>query len=421
MLAGRDLIIISSIEWDFLWQGPQEIASRLAREGNRVLYVENTGVRWPRLNDARRVASRLLRWAGAFTSHGLRTISPNLHICTPLVLPPFGRPLQRAINARVFLPTVRRAAASLSMRDVVVLTFLPTDTAVDLIKLLRCDAGAVVYYCVADFTELSSSPSRLSQSERQLVGMSDLILAQCTALASHCSQWAENIHIIPYGVNLEVFSRSNGSEPTRSVKKEKAIGSSDGAGLPRPIIGYVGGLHRYVDLTLLTSMAQARPGWSWVFIGPTQTPLGKFASLPNVYLLGEFQHQELGRQIDRFDVGIVPYVSSAFTDTVVPTKINEYLAMGKPVVSTALPTLCDNDRWPGVVLSCEPEHDSFIAAIEEALKLPTDETAKARRREVAAISDWPARLEHICDLIDEALSEKSGRPRTKPRIKGAHA
>ena len=420
MLAGRDLIIISSIEWNFLWQGPQEIASRLAREGSRVLYVENTGVRRPRLSDARRVASRLLRWAGDFTSHGLRTVSPNLHICSPLVLPPFGRPLQRKINARVFLPTVCRAAASLRMRDAVVLTFLPTDTAVDLIKLLRCDAAAVVYYCVADFAELSSSPSRLGQSEQQLAGMSDLILAQCNTLASHCSQWAENIHVIPYGVNLEVFS-TNGSDPTPRVNKEKAIGSNNGPGFRRPIIGYVGGLHRYVDFTLLASMAQARPEWSWVFIGPVQTALGKFASLPNMHLLGEFHHQELAGQIERFDVGIVPYVSSAYTNTVVPTKINEYLAMGKPVVSTALPAVNDNCRWPEVVLSCEPEQIRFIAAIEEALTLPTDETAKARRREVAALSDWPARLEVICDLIDEALSQKSGQTRTKPRTMGAHA
>jgi hypothetical protein len=103
------------------------------------------------------------------------------------------------------------------------------------------------------------------------------------------------------------------------------------------------------------------------------------------------------------------------------TLMYEYLAMGKPVVSTALPAVNDNCRWPDVVLSCEPEQVRFIAAIEEALKLPTDETAKARRREVAALSDWPARLELICDLIDEALSQKSGQIRTKPRVKAAHA
>ena len=63
MFSGRDVILISSIEWDFNWQGHQEIATRLARAGNRVLYVENMGVRTPGLHDARRVAHRLSRWA----------------------------------------------------------------------------------------------------------------------------------------------------------------------------------------------------------------------------------------------------------------------------------------------------------------------------------------------------------------------
>lgn len=418
MFAGRDFIIISSIEWDFLWQGPQEIAARLARDGNRVLYVENTGVRAPKLRDAGRVASRLLKWASTFT-RGLRTISLNLHICSPLVLPPFGGRLQRKLNRRVFLPLVRGAAVRLKMREVVVLTFLPTDTAVDLIALLRNDAAAVVYYCVADFGELASKPSRLVQSEQQLVENSDLVLAHCQELALRCSERAKNIHVIPYGVNLEVFPSSNGSDPSVGGKRPpRTIEVTD---LRRPIIGYVGGLHKYLDLSLITSMAQARPDWSWVFIGPAQVPLGKVASLANVHLLGEFQHHELAKQIERFDVGIVPYIISAFTETVVPTKINEYLAMGKPVVSTALPAVRDCYHWPGVVLACEPRHESFIAAIEEALALPTDEAARAHRREVAALSDWSTRLELICNLIEKAIEKNAGQSDVKPHAQAARA
>src|SRR6266850_1895147 len=179
MISGRDFIIISSIEWDFLWQGPQEIASRLARAGNRVLYVENTGVRSPKLSDAHRVLSRVVKWANAFASHGLRTVAPNLYVCSPVVLPPLGKRWQRELNRRVLLPLVGRAARSLQLRHPVLLTFLPTDTAIDLIQLLRSDDAVTVYYCAADFAELSSRPARLAETERELVGMSDLVLAQC--------------------------------------------------------------------------------------------------------------------------------------------------------------------------------------------------------------------------------------------------
>ena len=72
MITGRDIVYISSIEWTFLWQVHQEVALRLARAGNRVLYIENMGVRSPGLKDASRILSRLKHWAGSFTTRGVR-------------------------------------------------------------------------------------------------------------------------------------------------------------------------------------------------------------------------------------------------------------------------------------------------------------------------------------------------------------
>jgi hypothetical protein len=92
MIQGRDIVCISSIDWDFNWQGPQELASRLSRAGNRVLFIENMGIRSPKLKDAGRVAHRLRRSLSSLNSHGLRQVEPNLHVHSPLVLPPFGAP-----------------------------------------------------------------------------------------------------------------------------------------------------------------------------------------------------------------------------------------------------------------------------------------------------------------------------------------
>ncbi|MDQ3806309.1 MAG: hypothetical protein M3416_21080, partial [Acidobacteriota bacterium] len=104
MLQGRDVVCISSIDWDFNWQGPQELTSRLAATGNRVLFVENTGIRAPGLKDAGRVARRFQHWLASLGSHGPRAVGPALHVQSPLVLPPFGGPAARWLNARLFLP-----------------------------------------------------------------------------------------------------------------------------------------------------------------------------------------------------------------------------------------------------------------------------------------------------------------------------
>jgi len=122
----------------------------------------------------------------------------------------------------------------------------------------------------------------------------------------------------------------------------------------------------------------------------------------------------LARHIERFDVGIVPYVNSVFTDTVVPTKVNEYLAMGKAVVSTPLPAVCSDSKWQGSVVTAEANPERFISAIEHALSLPRDLQARAQRRSVAAQSDWQTRLEQICDLIENSLAAKGGK--TNPQI-----
>jgi hypothetical protein len=144
MFADQDIVCISSIDWGFLWQGHQEITSRLARAGNRILYVENTCVRPPVLADAGRISERLRKWVKSLLTGGVREVAPNIYVCSPLVLPPFGATWQRFVNRRLLLPMVRRAARRLGMRDPLIWTYLPTDTALDLIQLLRTPRSLVV-------------------------------------------------------------------------------------------------------------------------------------------------------------------------------------------------------------------------------------------------------------------------------------
>jgi glycosyltransferase involved in cell wall biosynthesis len=401
MLSGQDFVIISSVEWNFLWQGPQEIAARLARAGNRVLYVENTGIRSPKWEDARRIRQRVTRWVGAATRRGVREIEPNLFVCSPLVMPPFGPPWQEELNRRVLLKTIAQAASSLALRNPVLWSFLPTNTANDIIRLLRTPRSLVLYYCVADFGELASDPLRLAQSESELIEMSDLVFAQGPELAEHCSRLLNGVRIVPYGVDLELFSiRDNAAMAAHDGNTQQLSFLRD---LERPIIGYVGGVHRHVDVDLLEAMARARSNWSWVYVGPIQIKATSLNQLKNVHLFGHRPHRELPNYIAQFDVCTVPYMKSAYTRTVVPTKINEYLAMGKPVIAAPLPSVCDFNRQHHVMSIADTTPPSFIGAIERALAAPGDRATADRRRQVAALSDWRMRLEAMSGWIEEAL------------------
>ncbi len=406
MLTGRDIIYISSIEWTFLWQPHQEIALRLARSGNRVLYIENTGVRAPGLGDVGRVFARLKSWWGSLRSRGVREVAPNLYVCSPLVLPPFGSGLRKPFNRRLLLPLIRRIARQLGMRDVLIWTYLPTDTVLDLIKLLRSPQSVTVYYCVADFPQLTPDSDQIVDSERLLVEQSDLVFAMCEPLSRRLLEWTDRVKVFPPGVDLAAFPLAEAALADNGVTSTNDAGREPLSSVPRPIIGYVGGLHRHVDFDLLAQMAEARRDWSWVFVGPVQTSVEKLERHGNIYMLGPKPHETLSTHLRNFDVCIVPYIKSAYTETVVPVKINEYLAAGKPVVSTDIPTVREFNELHRVLITTDNNPDDFLQGIEQALQLPTDVATIARRREVAALCDWNVQIEAMSSLIQNKLDEK---------------
>src|SRR2546423_11672032 len=117
MITGRDIVFISSIDWSYLWQVHQEIALRFAQAGNRVIYIENTGVRSPGLSDAGRILLRLKSWAKSLRSRGLRQVAPNIYVISPLMFPPFSSAAGQLTNKFLFAPFVKRILKRFDVRD----------------------------------------------------------------------------------------------------------------------------------------------------------------------------------------------------------------------------------------------------------------------------------------------------------------
>ena len=407
MITNRNIIFISSIEWNFHWQTHQEIALRLAKAGNRVLYIENTGVRVPKLRDAKRIAVRLKNsWKSLF-SRGVRRVAPNLDVLSPIVLPPFGSSWQRFINRRFLLPRIKRVARKLGMRDPLLWSYLPTDTVVDLIEMLRTRDSAIIYYCGADFSQLTPQADGLRHSETALLKIADVVFTFCPQLVEHCEKWNGNVHNVPAGVNLEVFHTGDAcidetAAGPSSTSEEITLFLSS---LSHPVIGYVGGMHKFVDYNLLRELVKARPQWSWVFVGAVQGETNGLSAFPNVHILGQQPHQHLAHYIRQFDTCLIPYLNNPATATALPLKLNEYLALGKPVVSTELPAICDFNRRHQVLTTALNQPDYFLRAIEQALELRADEKMIARRWEVAALGDWQSCLKEMSKTIEAVLQK----------------
>lgn len=393
MLKNQNIICISSIDWDFVWQGHQEIMSIFAANGNKVLFIENTGVRFPHLKDMPRLKKRVSNWFKSIK--GFRKENENLYIYSPLILPfPYFR-LARWINKHLLLGPLERWMRVMDFNKPIIWTFLPTGTALDIINNL--EKKLLVYYCIANFYELADNFKKVRKTEDELIKKSDLIFAQGLFLKDKCMRLNKNVYIFPFGVKIETFHNIQGA-PEEKPQDLKRI--------DKPIIGYIGGIHRHIDFGLLKGIAEAHPEWSIVLVGPLQTNISEIKNILNIFLLGKKEFDKLAIYINEFDVCIIPYNKTEYTRTVYPTKLNEYHAMGKPVVSTDLPEILNFNRENDNLVLVAKSRDEFMECIQKALK-DKDDSVRAKRISSARNNCWINRIEEMSDLIERTITSKS--------------
>jgi uncharacterized SAM-binding protein YcdF (DUF218 family)/glycosyltransferase involved in cell wall biosynthesis len=391
-MTRQNIVCISSIDWDFIWQGHQEIMATLAAQGNRVLFIENTGVRAIRVGDFPRVRSRIRNWWHG--AKGFREERENLFVFSPVILPfPYSRVAQW-VNAALLLRKLRRWIRAAEFHNPIVWTFLPTPLARSLIQGL--DARLTIYCCIDDFRSSSHGAQRITRTEDQLLREADLVFVTSQKLRARAETFGNHVHLFPFGVNYEAFER---------VRLEAREAPQELVDLPRPVIGYIGGLHQWLDQRLVCAVADSMPEASVVLVGPRQTDVSLMEQRRNVHLLGPRSHAELPRYIKGFDVGLVPYALSDYTAHVYPTKLNEYLAMGTPVVATDLPEIRRFNDMHGGIVAIGTDPDSFVTGVRGAVGPASQDTIE-QRLQVAKDNSWSTRIAKMSALIEEALDRR---------------
>lgn len=391
MLKNTDIICISSIDWDFVWQGHQEIMSTFAKNGNRVLFIENTGVRTPGFKDLPRLKKRIVNWYKSIK--GFKKQADNLYIYSPVILPfPYSK-LARWINRRMLIRPLKNWMRVMEFHEPVVWTFLPTGTALDIINSID-NKKLLVYYCIANFYELAGSKREVKITEERLIKQSDVVFAQGSEFYDKCRRLNSNVSIFPFGVNMDVFEKKGNSAIPDDMK-----------GLSGPIVGYVGGIHRHIDFDILRFVAQERPGWSIVLVGPKQIAHDEFRGLKNIHMLGKKDFIDLPGYIRQFDVCVIPYKKTEYTATVYPTKLNEYHALGKPVVSVDLAEVVNFNRENGNLVYVAKSPRDFLSAIDTAISKDSQQLVK-KRIDSARQNSWPARIEKMSLIIEKSAIDK---------------
>lgn len=364
--------------WGPSWQVRHYVLSRLARYF-RVLWVEPALELRPLLRGQNRRAGRR-KYAPA----------PGMELYRPeWWLPALGRPQSLADwTFQLRLRRARRRLLQQGCTKIVLYLWRPEYSAAP--ALLPHDLSC---YHIDDEYSFSPLEQPLTAAEENLIRSAGQVFIHSPAMMEKKGGLNPNTQFAPNGVDYAAFSR-----PLPEPEDLRAI--------PHPRIGYCGGLKNVLDWPLLLELASRHPQWSFVFAGGVRPHsevrdyVSQLAQLSNVAFLGMKTTDVLGAYVQHFDLCLMPYRHNDYTKYVYPLKLHEYLASGRPVVSTPLPTV--QDFREVVLLAGSPEEWSRM--IERALS-PQENTPerRAQRQKVAQAHDWDLLVENIAATLARRL------------------
>jgi glycosyltransferase involved in cell wall biosynthesis len=362
------LLCLSHLRWDFVYQRPNHLMARAARD-RRVYFVEEPIHEGGEARLDRRQVD------------GVTVVSP--------VLP-------EGVSDDATQAAMSDLLQGFVAREGVVDPWLWYYTPMALPWSRGIEASGVVYDCMDELTGFRGAPVELVRLERELFGRADIVFTGGRSLYEAKAGQHPRVHAMPSAVDVAHFAtaRRPGADP------------DDQAGIARPRIGYYGVIDERIDGELISEVARLRPDWHVVLVGPVaklsreEVPAG-----PNIHRLGMKRYEELPAYLRGWDVAVMPFALNESTRYISPTKTPEYLAGGRPVVSTPIRDVVhpygDLDL---VRIASTP--DEFVAATEAALQ---DDLADLRARADGLLAEmsWDATWARMDGLVRTAIAERS--------------
>ena len=366
-----DLICLSHLRWDFVFQRPQHLLTRCAVE-RRVFYVEEP------IFDAPGEASLDLQSRG------------DVRIAIPHLPPGCSDEDTCDIQRRLLDGLIAREHIS----DYILWYYTPT--AVAFSRHLR--PQTVVYDCMDELSAFKHAPPTLKVHEAELMRLASVVFTGGQSLFEVKREAHPNVRAFPSSVDVDHFAQA------RRVTADPA----DQSAVARPRLGFFGVIDERFDVDLLTGAAAARPDWQFVMLGPVvKIDPAALPRAANIHYLGAKSYGELPHYIAGWDVALLLFARNESTRFISPTKTPEYMAAGKPVVSTPIRDVVRPYGQRGLVRIADSVGE-FVAACEAAMA----ENAMARMRDADAFlrqtswdGTWAQMRQAVLASIDPAAAE----------------
>lgn len=367
----EDLVCLSHLRWGFVYQRPQHLLTRFAKH-QRVFFVEEpvptSGV--PRIRMQQCPES-------------------GVNICVPEI----PGDLSHASHDTIMKLLLNNLMAEQRISDFLLWYYTPMALSFS----THLQPRLTVFDCMDELSAFKDAPQEMKDREAELLRRADLVFTGGQSLYEAKLGRHDDLHVFPSSIEFAHFAQAR----THSVE------AADQAGVPHPRIGFCGVIDERMDIQLLDAVAQLRPDFQFVMIGPVVKidP----AILPrhaNIHYLGGKTYKELPAYLAGWDVAILPFAHNESTRFISPTKTPEYLAAGKPVVSTSI---TDVVRPYGIqkMVRIADDAQEFVNAIEQALTIDSQDAEwKARVDSALAQNSWDLTHKRMRDLIESRILNK---------------
>ena len=369
------LICFSHLRWNFVFQRPQHLMSRFARQMPVVFWEEPMEI-GPR-------ETPYLQVREAENTPNVRVAVPHL----PQGMPEDAREatLSRLLDAHV---------ASISGR-LVAWYYTPM-----MLPFSRhIEADVTVFDAMDELSKFKFAPVKLLDLEQELIDRADVVFTGGSSLYEAKKDRHDNIHCFPSSVDRTHFAKA----------RARLFDPADQEELPKPRLGFYGVIDERFDTELLAKAAEMRPDWSFVMVGPVVKISDE--DLPkrhNIHYLGSKTYEQLPAYLAGWDVALMPFAMNESTEFISPTKTPEYLAGGKPVVSTPVRDVVRHyGHLEGVQIASTAE--DFVAGCDHALELSRNPESGwlAEADLMLSATSWDTTQARMSGLIAEVLGERT--------------
>lgn len=367
--SAPDLVCFSHLRWNFVYQRPQHLLTRFMRS-YKVYFIEEP------IFDA--------------TTDYLEISRPEQNLC--VVVPH----LREGLGEDECIARQKELLAKFFIDNEIAHYIFWYYTPMALPVSDHFNPSLVVYDCMDELAAFKFAPQSLKDREKELFRKADLVFTGGYSLYEAKKNWHPDVHPFPSSIDVKHFGKA----------RLYNVDPADQESIPHPRIGYFGVIDERVDLHLIEGVALRKPEWHIVMVGPVvKISHDSLPKLPNIHYLGMKSYDELPSYISGWDIAMLPFAHNESTRYISPTKTPEYLAAGKPVISTPIIDVLRQYGRNGLVnIAGTPEEFVRVASLE--LENTDREEWLEKVDELLSHDSWDKTWQRMMYLVTRKLNEK---------------